>query len=70
MKTAYVMTMILLTGWGVASLAGEKATDQCNTEATEKLKACLEKADGPTGKQACKEAARRACDDTSRRTPK
>jgi len=59
MKTSWMVVAILAAGLSTTSFADQGVNDPCASNAAKQLQSCLEKAQGPTGKQACKEAARR-----------
>jgi hypothetical protein len=69
MKTAWLLAAILVTGWGTVTFADQTAAE-CKKAAAEQLKTCLEKAPGPTAKEACKTRARKAGESCTSGSPK
>jgi hypothetical protein len=69
MKTAWMMAAILVTESGTVAFADQTAAE-CKKAAAEQLKACLEKAPGPTAQEACKARARKARESCTSGSPK
>jgi hypothetical protein len=62
MRTSWMVAAIFAVGLSTAAFADQGANSQCSSNAATHLQSCLDKAKGTTGKQACKDAARREQD--------